>query len=67
VFPLIDFSIGTPQATNLLYSSSPENDISPQYESATSISNRSDARGHSALPEEYPEDQRAVIEFLKQL
>jgi len=56
------------QTTNVDYGSSPRAVICPAYRSATSQTNRSDARevirrfrGLS------PEDQQAVIEFLKQL
>jgi CxxC motif-containing protein (DUF1111 family) len=57
-----------PEATNVSYGPSPQDVICPAYDSATSQTNRSDARevirrfrGLSS------EDQQAVIEFLKQL
>jgi hypothetical protein len=57
-----------PEATNVSYGPSPEDVICPPYDSATSQTYRSDSRevirrfrGLS------PEDQQAVIEFLKQL
>jgi hypothetical protein len=53
---------------NVSYGLSPEDVICPRYDSATSQTNRSDAREvirrFRALS---PEDQQAVIDFLKEL
>ena len=55
-------------SSNVSYGPSPQDVICPRYDSATSKSNRSDSREvirrFRALS---PEDQQAVIEFLKQL
>jgi hypothetical protein len=57
-----------PEATNVSYGSSPQDVICPPYDSATSQTNRSDAREvMRRFRELSPEDQQAVIEFLKQL
>src|SRR5207249_2871819 len=55
-------------STNVSYGVSPQNVICPRYESATSQTHRGEAREairrFRALS---PEDQQALIEFLKQL
>jgi hypothetical protein len=57
-----------PEATNVSYGPSPQDVICPPYDSATSQTNRSDAREVILRFRELsPEDQQAVIEFLKQL
>ena len=57
-----------PPSTNVSYGPSPQDVICPPYASTTSRTNRSDSRlsirRFRALS---PEDQQAVIEFLKQL
>jgi hypothetical protein len=57
-----------PEAANVSYGSSPQDVICPPYDSATSQTNRSDSREVILRFRELsPEDQQAVIEFLKQL
>jgi hypothetical protein len=57
-----------PEATNVAYGPSPQAVICPPYDSATSQTNRSDAREVIRRFRELSfEDQQAVIEFLKQL
>ncbi len=57
-----------PEAANVTYGPSPQDVIFPPYDSATSQTNRSDSREvirrFRALS---PDDQQALIEFLKQL
>ena len=54
--------------SNIDYGSSPQNVICPRYNSATSQTNRSDAAEVIyRFRELSPDDQQAVIEFLKQL
>jgi hypothetical protein len=56
------------KTTNVDYGSSPKDVICPPYDSATSQTNRSDSREViRRFRELSPEDQQAVIEFLKQL
>ena len=55
-------------AANVSYGSSPQDVICPPYNSATSRTNRSDAREVILRFRKLrSEDQQAVIEFLKQL
>ena len=57
-----------PGTTNVSYGSSPQDVICPPYDTATSQTNRSDAREVIyRFRQLSPEDQQAVIEFLKQL
>jgi len=57
-----------PAATNVDYGPSPQNVICPPYASATSQTNRSDSREVILRFRKLsPEDQQALIEFLKQL
>jgi hypothetical protein len=57
-----------PTATNVAYGASPQAVICPPYDSATSQTDRSDSREVILRFRELtPEDQQAVIEFLKQL
>ena len=57
-----------PEATNVAYGPSPQGVICPPYDSATSQTDRSDSREIILRFRELsPEDQQAVIEFLKQL
>jgi hypothetical protein len=57
-----------PEATNVAYGPSPQDVICPPYDSATSQTDRSDSREIILRFRELsPEDQQAVIEFLKQL
>jgi len=54
--------------SNVSYGSSPADVICPPYRSATSISHRSDSREViRRFRQLSPEDQQALIEFLKQL
>ena len=57
-----------PGATNASYGPSPQDVICPPYDSGTSQTNRSDSREVIfRFRKLSPEDQHAVIEFLKQL
>jgi hypothetical protein len=57
-----------PEATNVSYGPSPQDVICPPYDSATSQTDRSDAREViRRFRTLSPDDQQAVIEFLKQL
>ena len=57
-----------PEPTNVAYGPSPQDVICPPYASATSQTNRSDSREVILRFRELaPEDQQALIEFLKQL
>ena len=54
--------------SNVSYGSSPADVICPPYRSTTSISHRSDSREViRRFRQLSPEDQQALIEFLKQL
>jgi hypothetical protein len=56
------------KTTNVDYGSSPKDVICPPHDSATSQTNRGDSREViRRFRELSPEDQQAVIEFLKQL
>ncbi len=57
-----------PEATNVVYGPMPQNVICPPYDTTTSQAGRSDSREVILRFRELsPEDQQAVIEFLKQL